>query len=132
MSARPAARLFRAVLGTLVVAVPAACDLGPRGPSRVSGTVTGNPLLGAVVLDLTWQSVRGFEGRGSTRVYSAPVAESPHRYRVILVDGEGGDLRFSIDLEDARLNGPVVTVVEAAGTNNEPLPVGDLRVVLER
>jgi hypothetical protein len=106
--------------------------MGPSGPSRVSGTITGDPALGAAVLDVSWHSMKGFEGRASTRVYSAPVDGSPNRYRVVLVDEAGGDLRFAVDLEDARLNGPVITLVEAVDTNNDPLPVGELRVVLER
>jgi hypothetical protein len=51
---------------------------------------------------------------------------------VILVDAAGGDLRFTIVLDDARLDGPVVTVVSAVGTDDLPLDVGALRVVLER
>ena len=110
----------------------AACDLGPSGPGTVSGSVTGNAALGAVVLDVTWPGVVGFDGRGSTQVYSAPVADSPDRYRVVLVGPTGGNLPFAIAVDDAYLQSPVVTVVEAAGIDNLPLSVAGLRVVLER
>ncbi len=110
----------------------AGCDLGPSGPSRVLGTVTGNPGLGAAVVEVTWQGVTDFEGRGSTRVYAARIPGTTDKYRVILVDPVGGDLRFTVVLEERRLDGPALAVVSAAGTNNLDLPVGGLRVVLER
>ena len=120
------------ILAGLNVLVLAACDLGPSGPGTVAGSVTGDATLGAVVLDVTWPGVVGFEGRGSTQVYSAAVAGPADRYRVVLVSPSGGDLPFAIAVDDAYLESPVVTVVEAVGTDNLPLSVGGLRVVLER
>jgi len=116
----------------LSVLLLAACDLGPSGPGTVEGSVTGDANLGAVVLDVTWPGVVGFEARGSTQVYSAAISGSPNRYRVVLVSPSGGDLPFAIAVDDAYLESPVVTVVEAAGTDNLPLPVTDLEVVLAR
>jgi hypothetical protein len=84
------------------------------------------------VLDVSWPGVVGFEAQGSTQVYSAAVAGSPDRYRVIVVSPTGGDIPFAIAVEDAYLQSPVITVVEATGTDNHPLPVAALRVVLER
>ena len=110
----------------------AACDLGPSGPGTIDGTVTGHGGLGAAVLDVTWPGVVGFAGRGSTQVYSGAVAGFPNRHRVVLVSPSGGDLPFAITVDDAYLQSPVVTVVEAAGTDNMPLSVGGLRVVLAR
>jgi hypothetical protein len=130
MRAQQPRRGATALLGVLALA---ACDLGgPRGPVRVAGTVTGDPALGAAVVELTWQGVKGFEGRGGTQLYSGAVAGSPTRHRLVLVDAAGGDLRFTIDLEDDLLQGPVATVVSAVGTDNLPLDAADLRVVLER
>ncbi|MSR21078.1 MAG: hypothetical protein EXR91_08875 [Gemmatimonadetes bacterium] len=120
------------LLAGLSVLVLAACDLGPSGPGTVTGSVTGNPALGAVVLDVTWPGVVGFEGRGSTQVYSAAVTGSPDRHRVVLVSPTGGDLPFAIAVDDVYLETPVATVVEAVGTDNLALSVGGLRVVLER
>lgn len=128
MRPRAHARLF-AVLSVLVLA---ACEFGPSGPGTVAGSVTGNAALGAVVLDVTWPGVVGFEGRGSTQVYSAAVTGSPERYRVILLSPSGGDLPFAIRVDDAYLVSPSVTVVEAVGTDDLPLSVTGLRVVLER
>ncbi len=117
---------------TLGVALLAACDLGPSGPSTVVGTVTGEASLGAAVLDVTWPGVVGFEGRGGTQVYFGAVPGFPDRYRVILVSPSGGDIPFSVDVDDAHLARPTVTVVEAASSSNQLLPLARLRVVLER
>lgn len=134
MSAAGSSRPRRpAVFLAALTALLSACDLGgPGGPTQVLGTVTGDPQLGAAVIDLSWEGVTGLEGRGSTQVYSAPVSGSPDRHRAILVDAAGGELRFTIELTDERLYAPVLTVVSAVGADNLPLPVGDLRVVLER
>ncbi len=126
------ARKHSRLLAGLSVLALTACDLGPSGPGTVTGSVTGDAALGAVVLDVTWPGVAGFEGRGSTQVYSAPVTDSPDRYRVVLVSPTGGDLPFAIAVDDAYLQSPVVTVVEAAGIDNLPMSVAGLRVVLER
>jgi hypothetical protein len=112
----------------------AACDLGgPKGPASVLGTLTGGEAaLGAAVVELTWDGVTAFEGRATTQVYSAAVSGSPGRHRLVLLDATGGELRFTIQLQDDLLYAPVVTVVSAVGTDNLPLPLGGLRVVLER
>ena len=131
-SSRTSERLVGIPLLFAVLAL-AGCDLsGPGGPAHVAGTVTGSPTLGAAVVELTWRGVTGFEGRGSTQSYSGAVPGVQNRHRVILVDAAGGDLRFTIVLDDARLDGPVVTVVSAVGTDDLPLEVTGLRVVLER
>jgi len=121
-----------ASLAAAAVVFLAACDTSPSGPATVAGTVTGPSDLGAVVLDVVWPGVQGFEGQGSTQVYWAQVPDEPNRHRVILVGPAGGDLRFGVLVDDLYLEGPVVTVVEAASTNNLPRPVSDLSVQLVR
>jgi hypothetical protein len=116
----------------LGVATLAACDSLPSGPGTVAGTVTGDASLGAVVLDVTWAGIQGFQGAGSTQAYSAPVADERRRFRLVLIDPVGGDLHFAIDVDDVYLEGPVVTVVSAADTNNQPMSVDGLKVSLER
>lgn len=128
MSARAA---LRAIALLAVLGLPA-CDTGPDGPGTVSGTVTGAADVGAVVLDVIWKGVQGFEGQRSTQVYSAAVAGEEGRYRVILVGPTGGDLSFGIVVDDVYLEGPVVTLVEATGSDNLPRSVGDLSVLLVR
>jgi len=122
----------RVALAALTLAI-AGCDLGgPSGPATISGTVTGRADLGAAVIDLSWDGVQGFDGRGTTLVYSAAVGGTVNRHRAVLVSPVGGDLQFTITLEDERLYAPVVTVVSAVDTGNAALPIGDLRVVLAR
>jgi hypothetical protein len=125
-------RFAMAALTALALVGTYACDTGPDGPGTVSGTVTGGADLGAVVLDVIWAGVQGFEGQGSTQAYSAAVAGEVDRYRVILVGPGGGDLSFGIRVDDLYLGGPVVTLIDATGTNNLPRSVRDLRVLLER
>lgn len=125
-------RPMRLVFATLALVALSACDSGPSGPATVAGTVSAPLEVGAVVIDVVWPGVQGFEARGSTQVYSASVAGEPDRYRVVLLTPGGGDLTFSILVDDLYLEGPVVTLVEAAGTNNQPRPVGDLSIRLER
>jgi hypothetical protein len=60
------------------------------------------------------------------------VAGSPDRYRLIVVSPTGGDIPFAIAVEDAYLQSPVVSVIEATGTDDRPHPIANLRVVLER
>lgn len=126
------ARRAMGVVALGLLAALAACDSGPTGPGTVAGTVTGSADLGAVVLDVTWVGVQGFEGQRSAQVYSAPVTGSTDRYRVVVIDPVGGDLHFGIDVDDVYLEGPVVTIVSAADTNNQPMSVGGLSVALER
>ena len=122
---------MRSVL-LLGVTTLAACESGPGGPGMVAGTITGDAQLGAVVLDVTWRGVQGFEGRGTTQAYSARVSGSENRYRLVLLDPTGGDLHFGINVDDVYLAGPVVMVVAAAGTDNLTRSTSGLRVVLER
>jgi hypothetical protein len=125
-------RFTLAVLTAAALTGLSACDTGPDGPGTVSGTVTGAVDVGAVVLDVIWAGVQGFDGQGSTQVYSAAVAGEQDRYRVILVGPTGGEISFGIRVDDVYLEGPVVTLIDATGTNNLPRSVGDLRVLLER
>jgi len=125
-------RALRRSFVVMVAALLAACDLGPSGPGTVRGTVAGNPDLGGVVLEVTWPGVIGFAGQGSTQVYSAPVAGAPDRHRVILISPTGGDLPFEIHVDDAYLESPTVTVVEAVGTGDNPVSLLGLQVVLVR
>lgn len=135
MSRARTRRLRRTALVTLLAPLAlAGCDLGegPAGPATVLGTITGSETLGAAIVDLSWDGISAFEGRGDTRVYSAAVIGEGERHRLVLVGPAGGDLQFTIQLEDDLLYAPAVTVVSAVGTDNRSLPLDGLRVVLER
>lgn len=123
---------LRAATAVLAAVLASGCDLGPGGPETLTGSVSGNPGLGAVVLDVTWPGVVAFEGRGSTQVYFATHDRDADRHRVLLVGPSGGDLPFAISLADPYLQAPSIVVVEAVGTDNLPVPVSGLQVVLSR
>lgn len=122
----------RTFVALLAAGLVAACDIGPDGPGTVEGTLVGPADLAGAVLDVVWTGVQGFEGRGDTRVYWAPVTGEDDRYRVILVRSAGGRVGFGIRVDDVYLEGPVVTVVEAVGSDDLPRASASVTVVLER
>jgi hypothetical protein len=119
-----------AVVIAITLAV-AACDSGPSGPGSILARATG-PDVGGALLEIRGTGIRGFAGRGSTRVYSAAVPDRPGVFRVVLVDPEGGDMGFDIQVDDRGMEGPAATVISVAGTDNGLLPVADLMVRFER
>jgi hypothetical protein len=123
-------RLMRTVALAGLVAV-GACDSGPRGPGTLTAVATGAS-LGGVVLEVEGTGIRGFAGRGSTRVYSAPVEGRSGVHRVILVGPEPGDLPFEVEVDDVGMEGPVVTVVQAARGDNFAIPASRVSVRVER
>ena len=56
----------------------------------------------------------------------------PDVYRVIVLGRAGGSLPFAIDVDDRAMEGPVVTVIQAADTDNVPLSAGGVNVSLVR
>ncbi len=109
----------------------AACDSEPSGPGTLNASVTGDS-LGGVVLEITGVGIRGFEGLDNTQVYSAPLAESPNMHRVLLIDAEGGSLRFGISVADVGMDDPVVNVVSATGVDNFTRLAAGIVVRVER
>jgi len=112
-------------LGWAVTALAlGACDSSLSGPGVVDARVHGSVgQVGGVVLDVTWPGAEGFEGRGSTQAYWAPIDGVPHRYRVVLVAPPGEELLFTVDIAYVDSEPPTVTVVEATDSASEPLPV---------
>ena len=127
MSPRPGHRL----LGLLVVATLAGCDLGPSGPGTVAGTVVGTAPLGAVVLEVTGVGITGFTGQGDTQAYGAVVSDLEGRHRVVLVDRAGGQIQFGIRVQDLGAERPMITVVLAASPENQTVPITGIEVQLE-
>lgn len=122
-------RLAVALMLTLVAL--AGCDFGPSGPGVLTGRASADA-LGAVVLEMQGSGIRGFSGRGSTQVYSAPVAGRSGVHRVILIAPDGGDLGFDVEVEDVGMEGPAVTVVQAARIDNATMPASLVTVRIER
>lgn len=112
------ARWTAAALAVASLLSAAGCDSGPSGPGMLTVTVDAPAALGAVTLDVVGSGVTGFEGVGSTEAYGTVVSARQNRHRVVLVDPVGGQLRFSVRVEDVRAEPPVMSVVGAAGTDN--------------
>lgn len=106
-----------------LLALLAACDSGPKGPGFLTGAVEGPASLGAVQLEVSGAGIVGFEGAGTTRVFSAPLGEDAHR--VVLVGETAGDLRFRIEVTDRRSAPPSATVLSAS--DEADLPVSSLQ-----
>jgi hypothetical protein len=116
---------------SLSLLVIAACDSGPSGPGSLIGRVTGES-LGGVVLEVTGAGIRGFEGRGNTQAYAAPMAGRENMHRVLLIDPQGGEILFEILVDDVGMDDPVMVVVSAAGTDNLTQMAASIDVRVER
>ena len=81
---------------------------------------------------MSGRGIRGFEGLGNTQVYAAPIAGSRDDHRVMLIDPEGGELRFEIQVEDLGMEDPVMTIVSAAGVDNLTLLTAGIETRIER
>lgn len=110
-------RIGRAALLGLAVAATA-CDSGPKGPGFVSATIEGPIPLGAAIVEVHGEGVIGFEGAGSTHVFSAPIQAG---HRVVLVGDTPGDLAFKVRVQELRDGLPSATVVSASGADDIPL-----------
>ena len=124
-------RSRRVTIAWVCIGALAACDFGPSGPGTLVGRVSADA-VGAVVLEVEGRGIQGFSGRGSTQVYSAPLPERPTVHRVILMASEGGELSFEVRVDDRGMDGPFISVVQAAGADNSMLPSGSVTVRMER
>ena len=119
------------MVASLSLLAVAACDSGPSGPGSLVGRVTGD-MLGGVVLEVVGSGIRSFEGRGDTQVYSAQVGDKVNTHRVLLVTPVGGEIQFEILVDDVGMEGPAMTVVSAAGTDNLTQIAASIDVRVER
>lgn len=115
-----------------IVLALSACDSGPSGPGAITAFATG-PSVGGVVLEVQGAGIRGFTARGSSRVYSAPVAgRTPPTHRVVVITPDPGEMVLDIDVEDLGMEGPTVRVVSAANGANQAIAASNVTVRLER
>lgn len=121
------ARARNVLLAAAAVLLLAGCDSGPSGPGTVTVFATGPSLAGAV-LEVQGSGIRGFEARGSARVYSAAVEARPGTHRVIVISPEPGELVLDVDVADLGADGPTVTVVSAADGENRAMRSADVSV----
>ncbi len=124
-------REAKLVCGALLLLAIQACESGPSGPGTLMGRVTGAG-LGAAVIEVVGDGIGSFDGRGNTRAYAAPVGGPENTYRVILIEPDGEDILFQISVADVGMEGPVMTVVSAAGTDNVEMIVATIVARIER
>ncbi len=84
------------------------------------------------MIEVVGAGIQGFSARGTTQLYASEVPGRSDTHRVILLDPVGGDLGFEIEVEDRGMEGPVITVVQAADTDNATIPVSSVELSLER
>lgn len=114
---------FSLFLATL--AFVAACDSGPDGPGDVTASVQASGQdLGAAVLQIVGGGIEDFSGTGGTKVLWAQ-QENPVLFRVVVIASSGGDLDFSVTVQDRGGRLPRATVVAAVDALNQPIPVTD-------
>jgi hypothetical protein len=122
----------RFVAAAALALILGACDSAPDGPGTIAAVVESPQPLGAVVLEFEGGGVEGFDGQGNTLVYSASVAATVRKHRVVLVSPDGSPMRFGIRVINVRDAQPTVTAISAATLDNAQVTPGNLRVRLER
>ena len=115
----------------LLVVFAAGCDSGPQGPGSLTATVQGPFALGAGVLEVYGKGVTGFEGSGSTRVFSVPLG--PDAYRVVVVAETPGQLPFEVVVQDPENDRPGLTLISAVdGANRVLSGLGEYTIRLDQ
>lgn len=109
----------------------AGCDSGPKGPGALTGRATGED-LGGVLLRVEGSGIQSFAGLGGSQVYYAPVENKVDTHRVLIISPQAGDLQFEILVDDRAMEGPVVTVLQAALTDNRAVSAAVATVTVER
>jgi hypothetical protein len=127
-------RAFRGVAASiLVILLATGCDSDPSGPGEITGEVlTSGAELGGAVLQVVGVGIQGFQGDGGSRVYWAPMT-AEDSYRVIVIQGTPGHLRFQVSVEDVGSRSPSAVILNLVDGENTNLPVtNDYRVRFSR
>lgn len=112
-------------LGLAILACAAlACSDEPSGPGTVDLTVRGAVPLGAAIVELVGEGIRGVDQEAAgwaELVPIAPVGSTPV-HRLILIQDQPGDLRIGLEVLDVAAELPIATVVEATDEADAPVP----------
>ncbi len=107
----------------ILVLLAVGCDSGPDGPGDLTGSIRSPaPSVGGVVFEVVGGGIVGFSGAGGTKVFWAR-QENASVFRVIVIGGTGGELNFTVSVQDRGGRMPRATVVSVVDVNNLPLPV---------
>ena len=88
----------------------AACD---DGPGTWTAAVEGPGPVGAALVEVRGDGVRGFEGAGDSRVFADPSPSRGGGWRVVVVS-PSGSAAFRIRVADGEGPRPAVTLLSAA------------------
>lgn len=103
------------------VLLAAACESGPSGPGKLTGTlVSPNGPEGAAVVLVTGEGLGAVGGAGATRAFSHL---NGTQLRVVLVNITPGELKFTVEVPDVGAPPPAATVLQVVDGNNASRPV---------
>jgi len=122
----------RVVLGLSLGLAIGGCDLGPSGPGLLKAMVSGPEALGGAVLEIVGPGIQGFEGSGGALVLGSPTSAVEPRYRVLVIDPVGGELHFSIRVDDVSRKSIAAAVIAATSPDNRALTASVVSVRVER
>jgi hypothetical protein len=108
------------------------CDLGPSGPGLLTATVSGPEPLGGAVLEVVGAGIQGFEGSGGVVVVGSATSAVEPRYRVLVIDRVGGELHFTIRVDDVSRESITAAVVSATSPSNRALTASVVSVRVKR
>lgn len=126
-------RMLR-LLALIALSALGACDLfGPSGPGDLTARVDAQDVdVGAAVLRVSGAGVKGFSPAGGSRVFSREQGD-PGTWRVVVVNPDGGELLFRIEVEDVAAPAPSTLIFSAADTSDDALPAErNVRVIIDR
>ena len=72
-----------------------------------------------MVIHVTGEGLRSFEGTGDTQVFATELASAEGVRRLVAVS-ESGSIGFRVHVDKVELGFPVAVVTDAAGTDNLP------------
>ncbi len=116
-------KLSRRILVWCVCIGATACGEDPSGPGSVDLVVRGPVPLGAAVVELVGEGVRGIEQPAvgwAELVPVAPIGSTPV-HRLVLIQEQPGDLRVRVEVVDVAAPLPTATVLEASDAADAPI-----------
>jgi len=109
---------------TALSLVVTGCFDDPSGPGTISLTVRGPIPLGAALVEIVGEGLRGVEQPAmgwAELVPVAPIGSTPV-HRLILIQDAPGELRIRLQVVDVAAPYPVATVIEATDQADATVP----------
>jgi hypothetical protein len=132
---RPVAIRIASALLTVLLVAAGGCSDDPSGPGTIDLMVRGPVPLGAALVELVGEGLRGVEQPAVGWAELVPVAPagSTPVHRLILIQDAPGDLRIRLEVVDVAAPYPVATVLDATDQADAPVPSpAGIEVLLRR